>query len=82
SILPLFHPAGYQLSVVSDVKLTVYNLLGEKVAALIDARQNAGKYQVQWNGRDRQGRQVSSGVYLYRLEAGTFVQTRKMILLR
>ena len=80
-----FNPAtviGYQLSVVSDVKLTVYNLLGEKVAALIDARQNAGKYQVQWNGRDRQGRQVSSGVYLYRLEAGTFVQTRKMILLR
>ena len=49
---------SYQLSVVSDVKLTVYNLLGEKVAILVDARQSAGKYQIQWNGRDQTGRQV------------------------
>ncbi|MCB0306065.1 MAG: T9SS type A sorting domain-containing protein, partial [Calditrichaeota bacterium] len=73
---------NYQLSVVSDVVLAVYNLLGEKVATLVNARQGAGQYQVQWNGRDQLGRQVSSGVYLYRLEAGGLVQSRKMILMR
>ena len=80
-----FNPAtviSYQLSVVSDVKLTIYNLLGEKVATLIDARQDAGRHQVRWDGRDRSGRPVSSGVYIYRLKAGEFQQSRKMILLR
>ena len=80
-----FNPAtviSYQLSVVSDVKLTIYNLLGEKVATLVDARQNAGRHQVRWDGRDRSGRPVSSGVYIYRLKAGEFQQSRKMILLR
>ncbi|MCB0311882.1 MAG: T9SS type A sorting domain-containing protein, partial [Calditrichaeota bacterium] len=73
---------SYQLSVFSDVRLEIYNLLGEKITTLVDARQNAGQYRVQWNGRDQVGRRASSGVYLYRLSAGDFVQTRKMILLK
>lgn len=73
---------SYQLSVVSDVALEVYNLLGEKVITLVKANQGAGKYRVQWNGQDLRGRRVSSGVYLYRLEAGGFVQSRKMMLIR
>ena len=77
----------YQLSVVSDVKLEVYNLLGQKIATLIDARQGAGEYRVRWDGRDRHGSPVGSGVYFYRLSANgnnsaATVQTRKMILLR
>ena len=73
---------SYQLSVFSDVRLEIYNLLGEKITTLVDARQNAGQYRLQWNGRDQVGRRASSGVYLYRLSAGDFVQTRKMILLK
>ena len=73
---------SYRLSVVSDLTLAVYNLLGEKIVTLVDARQGAGRHQVRWNGRDENGQPVSSGVYLYRLRAGNFVQTRKMMLVR
>ncbi|MCB9087265.1 MAG: T9SS type A sorting domain-containing protein [Calditrichae bacterium] len=72
----------YQLSVVSDVKLAVYNLLGTKITSLVNARQGAGVYRVQWDGRDDEGMEVSSGIYLYRLETGIFSQARKMILVR
>ncbi|MCB0261099.1 MAG: T9SS type A sorting domain-containing protein, partial [Calditrichaeota bacterium] len=73
---------SYRLSVVSDLTLAVYNLLGEKIVTLVDARQGAGRHQVRWNGRDENGQPVSSGVYIYRLRAGSFVQSRKMILVR
>lgn len=73
---------SYQVSVVSDVKLTVYNLLGQRVSTLVDARQGPGEYRVRWDGRDLYGQPLASGVYFYRLTAGDFVQTRKMILLR
>ena len=72
----------YQLSGVSDVELNVFNLLGQKVVTLIDARQGAGEYRVRWDGRDRRGAPVPSGVYFYRLESGQNSITRKMILLR
>ena len=80
-----FNPStviSYQLSGISEVRLAIYNLLGEKIATLVDARQNAGNHQVQWNGRDQSGQQVSSGIYLYRLEAEGGARSRKMILLR
>ncbi|MCK6622291.1 MAG: T9SS type A sorting domain-containing protein [Calditrichaceae bacterium] len=78
---------SYQLSpmgqaALSDVQLTVYNLLGQKVRTLVNARQPAGRYEVKWEGRDEEGKPVGSGVYFYRLEAGDFTQTRKMLLLR
>jgi hypothetical protein len=73
---------SYQLSTVSDVELTIYNQLGQKVRTLVNARKPAGTYQIQWDGRDNAGNQVTSGVYLYRLKAGSFVQVRKMVLLR
>lgn len=73
---------SYQLPVDSDVELLVYNLLGEKVISLVNARQGAGNYQVQWNGRNDAGRPVSSGVYFVRLEADGYVQIRKMLLIR
>lgn len=72
----------YQLPKSATVKLEIFNLIGEKVAELASGQQTAGTHTIIWNGRNRFDAQVASGVYLYRLQAGSFVQTRKMILLR
>ena len=72
----------YQLSVSSEVRLAIYNLLGQEVRALVNTKQSAGSYSVIWDGKDTRGNAVGSGVYIYRFETGRFVHTRKMILLR
>jgi len=72
----------YRLPSVSEVELTIYNQLGQEVKTLVNVRQPAGNYLVHWDGSDHKGKQVVSGVYLYRLKAGLFIQTRKMLLLR
>jgi hypothetical protein len=64
------------------VLVEVFNLLGQRVAVLIDEELPAGEYEVTWNGRDQHGRQAATGVYFYRLTAGGKTQTRKMVLLR
>ena len=64
------------------VELTVYNLLGQRVATLVDEAREAGEYAVRWDGRDDAGRRLATGVYLYRLQAGPHVETRKLLLLR
>ena len=58
------------------VRLTIYNILGQKIATLIDKHQNTGKYHVTWNAEN-----LNSGVYFYRLEAGSYSDTKKMMLL-
>ena len=69
---------SYQISVISDVDLSIYNLLGQKVATLVDRNQAAGKYSVKWDARG-----FASGVYYYQLRTNTgFVQTKKLVLLR
>ena len=67
---------------ILPVRLTVYNVAGQLVRILFDEAQRPGSYAVQWDGHDEQGQAVSSGVYLYRLEAGDQVQVRRMLLLR
>jgi subtilisin family serine protease len=67
----------YQLPVASDVSLKVYDVLGREVATLLRGRQNAGRYQVQFNAE-----RLSSGLYFYQLQAGSFTQTRKMMLIK
>jgi flagellar hook assembly protein FlgD len=64
------------------VRLTVYNLLGQPVRTLVDHGQVEGFHRVQWDGRDALGREVTSGVYIYRLEAGTDVAVRKMVFVK
>ncbi|RMG61263.1 MAG: T9SS C-terminal target domain-containing protein [Calditrichaeota bacterium] len=64
------------------VRLTVYNIRGQRVKTLLEAVLPAGEHQVRWNGTDQSGRPVGSGIYLLRMEAGGFVQTRKMVLLK
>lgn len=72
----------YQLSKTSNVKLTIYNLAGQEVKTLIDSAIPAGLHVVRWNGTDERGRNVASGIYLYRLETRGRVDVKKMTLLR
>jgi hypothetical protein len=72
----------FQLPHTEDVKLAVYNILGQKVRILLNEKMNAGYYQVSWDGLSEHGRQMASGVYIYRLEAGSFVEVKKMTLMK
>jgi len=73
---------NYDLSARGKVELTIYNLVGEKVAELVKGEQGPGTYVATWDGRNSQGQSVASGLYLYRLKAGSFLETRKMLLLK
>jgi len=64
------------------VALRIYDAAGRLVAVLLDEDRPAGRYEAAWNGSDGKGAKVSSGVYFYRLTAGDFIETRKMVLLR
>jgi len=70
----------YTIPAAAAVKLAVYNVLGHEVALLVNSWQTPGFKKVIWNGRDRQGKRVTAGVYFYRLEAGDFVSRQKMVL--
>ncbi|MBM4160894.1 MAG: T9SS type A sorting domain-containing protein [Ignavibacteria bacterium] len=72
----------YQLPQSASVKLDIYNALGQKVRTLVSEEQKAGFYKVQWDGRDEGGRTVSTGLYIYRIQAGSFVSTQKMLLMK
>jgi flagellar hook assembly protein FlgD len=64
------------------VSLRIYDAAGRLVRSLIDESRPAGRYSVDWDGKDRIGGRAASGVYFYRLMAGSFLETRKMVLLR
>jgi hypothetical protein len=68
---------NYELEIMNDVDLSIYNILGKKVATLVSKRQEAGNHQVEWDGNGH-----TSGVYYYRLEAGAFRDVKKMMLLK
>ena len=72
----------FDLPVAAEVRLSVYNLAGQRVADLVRARREAGTHRVQWDGRDGVGVPLASGVYLVRLSAGRWVGTEKLLLLR
>jgi hypothetical protein len=73
---------SYFIPRVSHVKLQIFNILGQKIRTLVDEDQAAGREGVLWDGRDDQGEQVASGVYLYRLQAGDLSESKKMVLIR
>jgi hypothetical protein len=64
------------------VSLKVYDVRGRLVRSLVDATKDAGTYTVFWDGTNENGQKVSSGVYFYRMTAGSFTQTRKMVMLK
>jgi hypothetical protein len=72
----------YELPRGSEVSLSVYNLLGQKVRTLVSGYQSAGRYNAEWSGDNDNGIPVGSGVYIYRFEAGDYQRTLKMILMK
>ena len=73
---------SYRLADPGPVRLTIYNALGQPVRTLVDQFHVAGEYRVSWDGRDRQGTMVGSGIYLMRLRYRTGVQTRRLLYLK
>lgn len=73
---------AYELKGTAFVILKLYDLIGKEVMTLVNEKQTEGSYQVVWNGRNKYGKEVSSGIYFYRMKTDAFSQTRKMILIR
>jgi subtilisin family serine protease len=73
---------SFTLKVRADVRLTIYNILGNRVIDLVDCNLAAGYYRFRWDGRDYSGVQVASGPYLYQLHSGNFRSARRMILVK
>jgi hypothetical protein len=72
----------YDLSEQSLVNIIIYDMLGREVKTLVNTTQDAGFKSVIWNATNDYGKPVSAGVYLYQIQAGEFVQTNKMVLLK
>ena len=80
-----FNPStliGYQLPEAGLVRLAIYNLLGQEVRVLVNETKEAGSFTATWDGTDALSRRVASGVYLYRINAGEFSASRRMLLLK
>jgi hypothetical protein len=73
---------SYDLPEQARATLGIYDILGKQIKTLVNQSQDAGNRIAVWDGTDDLGKQVSAGVYLYRIEAGEFTQTRKMLLLK
>ena len=80
-----FNPStkiDFTIAKESFVNITVFDIAGNKIKGLINSNYNPGNKSVQWNSTNEQGEPVSAGVYLYRIQAGNFVDTKKMIFLK
>jgi len=80
-----FNPStiiSWQSPVGNHQTIKIYDVLGNEVATLVDEYKPAGSYEVEFNGHSDGGQNLSSGVYFYQLRAGSFVETKKMILMR
>jgi len=72
----------YDLPENSLVTITIYDMLGRQVKTLINQAQDAGFKSVVWNATNDYGKQVSAGIYLYQIQAGEYISTKKMVLLK
>jgi hypothetical protein len=64
------------------VRLALYNLAGQEIASLVSEKKTPGSYVARWNGKDKQGQIAAAGIYLYRIEAGNFNETKKLLFLK
>ncbi|MBN2366277.1 MAG: T9SS C-terminal target domain-containing protein, partial [Calditrichaeota bacterium] len=64
------------------VSLDIFDITGRKIRTLVNEPRSAGTHQVVWNGQDDHGNSVASGLYVYRIQAGDFVQSRKMLFMK
>ncbi|MCK4224263.1 MAG: T9SS type A sorting domain-containing protein [candidate division Zixibacteria bacterium] len=80
-----FNPATnfeFSLSLSAHVKIDIFNIVGQKVRTLVDEEMKPGVYVADWDGKDENGKPVSSGIYFYRMEAGEFSDMKKMVLVK
>jgi hypothetical protein len=73
---------AYAIPQAGDVKISVFNILGQNVKDLVDGYMPAGNHQVVWDGKDHSGAAVASGVYFYKISAKDYSDTKKMVLLK
>lgn len=72
----------YKIPRIARVTLKIYNILGQEIKTIVDNELQPGSYQIIWDGTNNYNVHVSSGIYIYQIRAGNFVQTKKMIFLR
>lgn len=72
----------YSVPTRTHVTVEIFNILGQSVRTLVNDARATGTYRVEWNGTSDDGHQVSSGIYLNRIQAGEFVESKKMLLLK
>lgn len=72
----------YTLNTTGNVRIQIYNITGQLIRTFVMGYQPAGSYSVRWDGRNESGDQTASGVYLYRIEAGPYEVTNRMVLLK
>ncbi len=73
---------NFALPVPANVEVSVFNLLGQKVTTLVNGDMPAGNHTITWDGTTESGSAVSSGIYFYRITAGSFTETKKMMMLK
>ncbi|MBN1349326.1 T9SS type A sorting domain-containing protein [candidate division KSB1 bacterium] len=73
---------GFEIPQSQAVEIVIYNMLGQNVLKLVNRYFYAGQYHVTWNGRDYKGNLIPSGIYFYRIKAGSFIEMKKMLLMR
>ncbi|MDY6915024.1 MAG: T9SS type A sorting domain-containing protein [Candidatus Cloacimonadota bacterium] len=73
---------NYEMTQPGNVTIEIYNIKGQKIKTLVNSTKDAGEHSVVWNGRDESGNSVSSGVYFYKMQAGKYTSTKKMILMK
>ncbi len=72
----------YDIAEESSVRLSVYNLMGQRVRTLVSAHQTPGRYQVQWNSTNDHGEALPSGLYIYKIDATGFTDVKKLVLMK
>ncbi|MEA3312084.1 MAG: FlgD immunoglobulin-like domain containing protein [candidate division WOR-3 bacterium] len=73
---------AYSLAKSCQVSICIYDATGRSIANLVDRKAEAGSHEVIWNGTDKNGRKVSAGIYFVKMDAGEFMATRKLIVVR
>ena len=73
---------AFGLPQAGQVRIEVYNIAGQRVKTLVNGNMDAGHHQIAWNGRNDAGQRVANGVYMYRMNSGSFVATKKLLMLK
>jgi len=72
----------FQLQETGHVTIKIYTALGHRIRTLLDLKKPPGNYSVSWNGKDDTGKTVASGIYIYQMKTGEFLQKRKLVILK